>query len=46
MIGIIGATITLPITITYNSSQSETVSGSFRFLLGLRASCLPLWLAS
>jgi hypothetical protein len=35
MIGFIGAasTITLPITITYNSSQSVTASGSFHFLL-------------
>jgi hypothetical protein len=34
------------ITITYNSSQSVTASGSFRFLPGLRASSLPLWLSN
>jgi hypothetical protein len=34
------------ITVTYNSSLPVTASGSFHFLPGLRASSLPLWLAS
>jgi hypothetical protein len=39
-------TITLQLTITYNGSPSAIASGLFRFLPELRASSLPLWLAS
>jgi hypothetical protein len=47
MIGFIGAALQLHlIKIIYNSTYSVSAQGTFRFLPGLRASSLPLWLAN